>query len=389
MAAGRIVFVVGLLAMGLLLFAQMDHAGASAFFLTYGGIGGYLAVRRPTNPIGWLLLLIGFGLELGTVRIVVPASGALVPSDLVTAIGIWGSGCGWSLAFLGILCLSLTFPEGRLPSGWGGRLSTLAIGAMVVLVLAVAFNPLVNVILVNESFDFFAPNPATIAPDAFFWDLIPTTDVLYNAMLVLVGLGLVAMLARARHATGLVRLQYRWLIAALILIVISTAVWAVATIGRGMDAFGVAFIPVLLGYAAVPAAIAVAVLRYRLYEIDRIISRTLSWATVTAVLVVVFAGLVVGLQALLTDVTQGQTLAVAASTLAAFALFQPVRRRVQRGVDRRFDRARYDSELTAAAFAERLRTVVDLETVAGDLTRSVDRALRPSALGLWLKGADR
>ena len=152
-----------------------------------------------------------------------------------------------------------------------------------------------------------------------------------------------------------------------------------------MDAFGVAFIPVLLAYAAVPAAIAVAVLRYRLYEIDRIISRTLSWATVTGVLLVVFAGLVVGLQALLSGVTQGQTLAVAASTLAAFALFQPVRRRVQRAVDRRFDRARYDSERTAAAFAERLRTEVDLEAVAGDLTGSVERALRPSTLGLWLK----
>ena len=99
----------------------------------------------------------------------------------------------------------------------------------------------------------------------------PATDVLYNAMLVLVGLGLVAMLARARRATGLVRLQYRWLLAALVLIVVSTAVWVVATIGRGMDAFGVAFIPVLLAYAAVPSAIAVAVLRYRLYEIDRII----------------------------------------------------------------------------------------------------------------------
>ena len=260
---------------------------------------------------------------------------------------------------------------------------------MVALVLAVGLHPLVNVIPVTESFDFYAPNPATIAPDAFFWDLIPATDVLYNAMLVLVGLGLVAMLARARGATGHVRLQYRWLIAALVLIVISTAVWAVATIGQGMDPFGVAFIPVLLAYAAVPAAIAVAVLRYRLYEIDRIISRTLSWATVTGVLLVVFAGLVVGLQALLSGVTQGQTLAVAASTLVAFALFQPVRRRVQRAVDRRFDRARYDSERTAAAFAERLRTEVDLDAVAGDLTSSVDRALRPSTLRLWLKETDR
>ena len=134
-----------------------------------------------------------------------------------------------------------------------------------------------------------------------------------------------------------------------------------------------------------PAAIAIAVLRYRLYEIDRIISRTLSWATVTGVLLVVFAGLVVGLQALLSGVTQGQTLAVAASTLAAFALFQPVRRSVQRAVDRRFDRARYDSERTAAAFAERLRTEVDLEAVAVDLTGSVERALRPRTLGIWLK----
>ena len=389
MASVRIAFVAGILALGLLLFAQMDHAGASVSFLTYGGIGGYLVIRRPANPIGWLLLLIGFGLELGTVRVVLPASGALVPSDLVTAIGIWGSGSGWSLAFLGILCLSLTFPEGRLPGAWGGRLSKLAIGAMVALVLAVGLHPLVNVIPVNESFDFFAPNPAAVAPNAFFWDLIPATDVLYNAMLVLVGLGLVAMLARARRATGLVRLQYRWLIAALVLIVISTAVWVIATIGRGLDAFGVAFVPVLLGYAAVPAAIAVAVLRYRLYEIDRVISRSLSWAIVTALLVTVFAGLVVGLQAALAGVTQGQTLAVAASTLIAFALFQPVRQRVQRAVDRRFDRARYDSERTAAAFAERLRHQVDLDAVARDLTGSVERTLRPTSLGLWIKEPGR
>ena len=115
------------------------------FFLTYGGIGGYLVIRRPANPIGWLLLLIGWGLELGSVQVGVPASGALVPTDLVTAVAVWGSGCGWSLAFLGIFWLSLTFPEGRLPSGTAGRSAGWRSPAWSSSALAISLNPLVNV----------------------------------------------------------------------------------------------------------------------------------------------------------------------------------------------------------------------------------------------------
>jgi hypothetical protein len=385
----RLALVVATLALGLLLFAQLDHAGASIFFLTYGGIGGYLIVRRPFNPIGWLLLLIGSGIELGAVQIVIPEAGQPVVTDLVSAIAVWGSGCGWSVAFLGVLCVSLVFPEGRLPSGSAGQLGRLAMVAMVVLVLAVCLNPVSNIVPVGGSLNTFVPNPLAVAPDAGFWQLVPSIEALHYGMLVLVVLGLGAMLSRARSAMGMVRLQYRWLIAALLLVVLATAIWAVAVLGFGAEAFGPAFLPVLFAYPAVPAAIAVAVLRYRLYEIDRIISRSLSWAIVTGVLVAAFAALVVGLQAVLSGITQGQTIAVAASTLAAFALFQPVRQRVQRAVDRRFDRARYDGELTAAAFADRLRTEVDLEAVASDLTGSVERALRPSMLALWLKGTDQ
>lgn len=129
----------------------------------------------------------------------------------------------------------------------------------------------------------------------------------------------------------------------------------------------------------------VAILRYRLYEIDRLISRTIGWAIVTGLLVAVFAGAVVGLQALLAGFTQGQTLAVAASTLVAFALFQPVRRQVQRAVDRRFDRARYDAERTAGAFADRLRDETDIETVTADLTATTRAALAPAGLGIWIR----
>jgi divalent metal cation (Fe/Co/Zn/Cd) transporter len=144
----------------------------------------------------------------------------------------------------------------------------------------------------------------------------------------------------------------------------------------------------LVAYAGIllmPIAIGVAVLRYRLYEIDRIISRTIGWALVTGVLVAVFAGTVVGLQAILTGFTQGQTLAVAASTLIAFVLFQPVRRRVQSVVDRRFNRARYDAEGTAAAFAERQRDQVDIAGLKVDLTGTIDSALHPRALGVWIR----
>jgi len=385
----RVAIVVVTLAIGVVLFAQVSHAGSFVFFLAYGGIGGYLAIRRPTNPIGWLLLLIGWGIEMGSIAVVVPDAGVLMATDLLTAFAMWGSGAGFAVGFLGVFCLSLVFPEGRLPSGTAGRFARLGIGVMLVLVAAVAFNPQVNVFPVEGTSDSFAPNPIAILPDATFWTDVPTTDALHFLIVGLVLVGLGSMLVRARRATGLVRLQFRWLIGALGLVVVATFLWAIATLGLAMHWFGLAFVPVLIAYPAVPAAIAVAVLRYRLYEIDRVISRSLSWAIVTALLVAVFAALVVGLQAALAGVTQGQTLAVAASTLIAFALFQPVRRRVQRAVDRRFDRARYDSEQTAAAFAERLRHQVDLDAVARDLTGSVERTLRPTTLGLWLKEPGR
>jgi hypothetical protein len=141
-----------------------------------------------------------------------------------------------------------------------------------------------------------------------------------------------------------------------------------------------------VGLLLVPVSVGIAVTRHRLYEIDRVISRTIGWALVTGLLVAVFGATVVGLQALLSDVTQGQTLAVAASTLIAFALFQPVRRRVQSAVDRRFDRARYDGERTAAAFAERLRNQIDLTSLEADIAETVRAALRPGSTSLWVRG---
>jgi hypothetical protein len=157
-----------------------------------------------------------------------------------------------------------------------------------------------------------------------------------------------SVVARYRHAGRVERQQLKWLLAV-------ASVAAIAfTASFIVDNEFVSNFLYWIGFAAIgalPVAIGVAILRYHLYDIDRIISRTVSWALITAVLVAVFVGGVLGLQAALAGVTQAPTLAVAASTLAACALFQPIRGRVQRAVDRRFDRARYDSQRTAEAFA--------------------------------------
>jgi hypothetical protein len=135
----------------------------------------------------------------------------------------------------------------------------------------------------------------------------------------------------------------------------------------------------------VPISVGIAVLRYRLYEIDRIVSRTIGWAMVSAVLVAVFIALVLVTQTALASITSSNTFAVAGSTLVVAALFQPLRRRVQSGVDRRFNRARYDAERTVTAFAARLRDDVDMDQLRAEITSTVGRTVQPASVALWLR----
>jgi hypothetical protein len=141
---------------------------------------------------------------------------------------------------------------------------------------------------------------------------------------------------------------------------------------------------VILGVALLPVAAGFAVLRYRLYDIDRIISRTVGYAIVSVMLAIVFVSVVLGLTALLERFTGGNTIAVAASTLIVAALFQPLRGRIQRVVDRRFDRARYDGQQTVAAFAARLRDQVELESLESELDTVVRQTVAPTNLRLWI-----
>ena len=185
-----------------------------------------------------------------------------------------------------------------------------------------------------------------------------------------------------RRSAGERRQQVKWLASGAV-VTIASAIIAVSFSSSGPTStlLGWADNLAWFGLAALPVSMGVGILRYRLYEIDRLISRTLAYAAVTALLVGVYAGLVL----LSTHVLSlNSPVAVAASTLAAAALFNPLRRRVQRFVDRRFNRARYDAELTVTAFAARLKDAVDLGSVRADLTSVVRDTLEPSHVSLWL-----
>ena len=208
----------------------------------------------------------------------------------------------------------------------------------------------------------------------FWWKLLSNVFLVLGVAGWLVSIA--AQVLSYRRSTGDRRQQLKWLMC-------GSAVALIAIVAGSTGLAGTVGGVGVLGFLALPLSIGVAVLRYGLFEIDRIISRTLAYAIVTGLLVGVYAGIVL----LSTDVlTLTSSAAVAASTLAAAALFNPLRRRVQRVVDRRFSRARYDGEQTVAAFAVRLKDAVNLDSVRDDLASVVQEALEPAHVSVWMNG---
>jgi hypothetical protein len=228
------------------------------------------------------------------------------------------------------------------------------------------------------------PNPFALLPSSLLGVLPIPVDALGPVLPVILLAAIVAIVGRYLRSRDLERLQLRWLVAALASITVAIPTGFAISAVVGLDS-PITWVPAAIAFTLPPIAIGMAVLRYRLYEIDQIISRTIGWAAVTGIIATLFVGTVVGLQALLADVTQSQTVPVAASTLIAFAAFQPLRRRIQSSVDHRFNRARYDADRTVDAFAERLRDEIDLASLNGDIAGVVDAALRPSAIGVWIR----
>jgi len=212
-----------------------------------------------------------------------------------------------------------------------------------------------------------------------------TSDLVGPVQLLFAGpifVALTAPFARWRHAGPIERAQLKWIGASGAAIIASIGFYAIAFGPTSYEEIGDLSTGVAL--AMFPIAIGIAILRYRLFDIDRLISRTLGWAIVSGSVAAIYVAAVLVLQTILGGFTQGGTLAVAASTLLAAATFQPLRRRVQSAVDRRFNRARVDAERAAAAFADRVRDEVELEALARDLDAAARDAIAPRSIGLWL-----
>jgi hypothetical protein len=230
--------------------------------------------------------------------------------------------------------------------------------------------------------------PLAIAPDWPGWPVIQTG--VFVAVLAALAAAIGTLVVRFRRSRGVEREQYKWLLAALAA-TLGTFVFAFAMILLVDPAGTWMWIPAVLTYPLIPISIGIAILRYRLYEIDRIISRTIGWAMTTGLVAALFGLLIIGLQAVLAPVTRESTLAVAASTLLAATLFGPIHRRVQTAVDRRCNRGRVDAQHALEAFGVQLRDEVDLDAVSSHLVGVATQSVQPRVVGLWTRqgGATR
>jgi hypothetical protein len=352
----------------------------------FGAVGFVVAWRKPRNLLGWALLGMAVfgglsedasfynladyqlrhgGLPLGWVSLV------LQP--------------GWAPALVLLGVVFLLFPDGRPPSPrWRGVLWTFV--AVGLLWIVSAFALTVSAIIGHHLQVDPGGNLVVLdnnAGNAAWWNAI---TMVASIVLAVSWLGSLAAQALSyRRSSGERRQQLKWLLTGSAI----TGACLVISFSQSGDTSPIAHVIgaiLTVGLLALPVSIGVAILKYRLFDIDRIISRTLAYALVTALLVGIYAGLVL----LATRVVTIKTpVAVAISTLAAAALFSPLRRRVQRLVDRRFNRARYDAELTVAAFAARLKDAVDLDAVREDLAGVAQQALEPAHISVWISPPER
>jgi hypothetical protein len=336
-------------------------------------VGAVLAGRRPAHPVGWLLLALGLsvaasGVADGYARYGLVARPGALPAARWVAI------YSPATLFMGLACVGfilLLTPTGSLPSPRWRWWATVAAAAPILFLVTLTFGPL----LIPPYESVTKP----LAVPALTGVLNVATAVAFGVTVGGLAVGAGSLVVRFRRARGVERQQLRWVALAATVIGVMAVV---VLVGMAVDATAVLLLAAGVCMAVLPLATGAAVLRYRLYDLDRIISRTLAYGLLTVVLGLGYAGVVLGLGQLL---GQDSSLAVAGATLAVAAVFQPARQRIQQAVDRRFNRRRYDAARTIQRFSTRLRDEIDLDTLTAELLTVVDQTMQSTQASLWLR----
>jgi hypothetical protein len=349
----------------------------SLLILAFSTVGALVASRRRENPIGWLFcsgalvwILGELALEYGVYALITDP-GAFSNGAWAAWFGTWARGIGW---FLIVTFLLLLFPDGRPPSPrwrpvlWG------AVGYIAFFTLVIWLSPV--------SGDFrleFVRNPLGLEIEIM--NLL--VELLYLTIPLLVVAGGTAVIVRFRRSRGDERQQLKWFAYAVAVMIVVFVFWFSLELAGLVPLSALAFSVPLLG---LPIAVGIAILKYRLYDIDVVINRTLVYGTLTAALAAVYVASIALIQGTFRLLTGGESqLAVVASTLAIAALFNPLRRRIQAFIDRRFYRSKYDAAQTLAAFSAKLREEVELDQLTSDLVAVVRETLQPQHASLWLR----
>jgi hypothetical protein len=346
-------------------------------FTAFMVVGAVIVAHRPGNAIGWIFSAIGLLAATGMLAMeyaayaYVTRPGSL-PGAILAAWYHW-----WWDPMLGLILVftPLLFPTGRLLSARWRPVAVVAAVAGAAIVVLNVLRPTITL----QNRGYAVRNPIGVAGVQELEDGAVGAALLAIVVVCCVA-AVVSVVLRFRRSRGVERQQLKWFTFAAALVIpcqlATDYLFPNSHLGTVVFGLAVAFVPIAAG---------VAILRYRLYDIDRLINRTLVYGLLTALLGVVYAGCVFGLRQLLDPVSGESSLAVAGSTLVVAALFQPARRRVQVVVDRRFNRRRYDAARTVEGFSGRLRDEIDLDTLATELLAVVDQTMQPTAMSLWLR----
>ena len=383
-------FVPVLIALGSVVLdaALLEFFGAFFFpvlgLLAYVGVGLLLTLRLPRHPVGWLLLWAGALFQLALAAIAyASAAFTRAPGTLPFAEVALLIGFAWIPALGCVFVAIMLFPTGRPPSRrWRLPVAFVVMGNAILLLAAWLGlrefpQPLgvQGVSLVTLANPLWIDGPLGMLLSYVYWS--PFSYVVYL-------IPVAAVLVRFRTAVGNERHQVKWFAyTSSIAMVFFAAAGVVPAFFSYLSGLGPT--AAIVAMDLIPISVAIAILRYRLYDIDLLIKRTLVYGATSAAIAVTFLVGLVALERALSALTSGSELAVAASTLGSFALFQPVRRRVQDAVNRRFDRSRYDAARTIDSFAQQLRDEVDLDDLTADLIGAVGNTMAPAHASLWLR----